>query len=109
MVGSEDGSIIFKFPATANFPIYGAIMKVTVPNWYTGYEPESTFHSGITCDAPTGAEFYEDDEDGCGDSAFFTPNPDSQLPSVYTYLFSRWTTTSEITFKCYNFRNPIYN
>ena len=33
-VGSEDGEIWFTFPPTADFPVYGGELKLTVPNWY---------------------------------------------------------------------------
>jgi hypothetical protein len=45
---------------------------LTIPNWFTGETPESTFSNDIECDVPTGAEFIEDDTDGCKDGQFFT-------------------------------------
>jgi len=42
-IGSADGFISFKFKPTVNFPVYGGSLTFTVPNWYSGLSPESTF------------------------------------------------------------------
>lgn len=109
-VGSSDGEIIFTFKPTENFPKYGGTLILKVPNWYTGVNPPplSTFHSDIACEVPTGAE-YIDEHDQCKDRADFSPSPNPNLRSQYKYSFSSFdSATTEIVFKCKNYRNPIY-
>ena len=77
-VGSTDGYITFTFPPTDDFPIYGGVLIFRVPNWFTGDEPESTFHAGIRCEKPTGAEYLDDVETSCQDRAGFAQNADKQ-------------------------------
>jgi hypothetical protein len=47
-------------------------MVLSVPNWFSGKKPDSTFHSKIECEPPAGFTIIDDHDDDCEDRADFS-------------------------------------